>query len=145
MEFSYGSDLEFLLVHRPGFLGQYPEQGLEILGSNVPKYSDADMKIISQPVDFCGLNLYSGYPKLKSDAQKEWVCADKPTGFPVTAFKWPVTFRFCNLRVLSIFMSAMEKLFILRKMECRVTIGLIQVVEWKIRKGFISQTILKTV
>ena len=40
----------------PVFLGQYPEQGLEILGSNVPKYTDADMEIISQPVDFCGLN-----------------------------------------------------------------------------------------
>ena len=74
----------------PVFLGQYPEQGLEILGSNVPKYTDADMAIINQPVDFCGLNLYSGYP-VKSDVQKGWVCAEKPTGFPVTAFKWPVT------------------------------------------------------
>ena len=57
MEFSNGSNLEFLWYTDPVFLGHYPEQGLEVLGSDVPKYTDADMAIISQPVDFCGLNL----------------------------------------------------------------------------------------
>ena len=38
----------------PIFFGNYPKQGLEVLGKNVPKYSDAEMAIISEPVDYCG-------------------------------------------------------------------------------------------
>jgi beta-glucosidase len=74
----------------PIFLGEYPEQGIEVLGNNVPKYTDEEMAIISEPVDFCGLNLYSGFP-VQADPELEWVCQERPLGNSLTAFKWSVT------------------------------------------------------
>jgi len=74
----------------PIFLGQYPEEAVEALGANLPDFSDADMEIISQPVDYCGLNLYSGFPVV-ADAEHSWACVDRPLGNPLTAFKWSVT------------------------------------------------------
>ena len=74
----------------PIFLGEYPEQGIEVLGNNVPKYTDEEMSIISEPVDFCGLNLYSGFP-VQADPDLEWVCQERSLGNPLTAFKWSVT------------------------------------------------------
>lgn len=74
----------------PIFLGEYPEVGLKALGNTVPKYTDAEMAIISEPVDYCGLNLYSGFP-VQADAELGWVCQERPLGTPLTAFKWPVT------------------------------------------------------
>ena len=74
----------------PIFLGEYPEQGIEALGNNVPEYTDSEMAIISEPVDFCGLNLYSGFPVM-SDSELGWICQERPIGNPLTAFKWSVT------------------------------------------------------
>ena len=74
----------------PIFLGEYPEQGIEVLGNNVPKYTDEEMATISEPVDFCGLNLYSGFP-VQADPDLEWVCQERSLGNPLTAFKWSVT------------------------------------------------------
>ena len=74
----------------PIFLGSYPEAGLEALGDNVPKFTDEDMKLISEPVDYCGLNLYSGFPVL-NDTKIGWVCQPRPLGNELTAFKWSVT------------------------------------------------------
>ena len=74
----------------PIFLGAYPEEGIKALGNNVPKFTDEEMSIISEPVDYCGLNLYSGFP-VKADSELGWVCEKRPLGHPVTAFKWPVT------------------------------------------------------
>lgn len=49
-----------------------------------------DFDIISQPVDFFGLNLYQvHYVRLGSDRQPEIV--PFPVGHPLTAFSWPVT------------------------------------------------------
>jgi len=74
----------------PIFLGEYPEIGLKVLGNNVPKYTDEEMAIISEPVDYCGLNLYSGFP-VQADPDLGWVCQKRPLGNPITAFKWSVT------------------------------------------------------
>ena len=74
----------------PIFLGSYPEEGLKALGNNVPKYTDEEMSIISEPVDYCGLNLYTGLPVI-ADSDFGWVCQKRRLGHPLTAFKWPVT------------------------------------------------------
>ena len=74
----------------PIFLGRYPEEGLKVLGNNVPKFTDEEMAIISEPVDYCGLNLYSGFPVI-ADSELGWVCKKRPLGHPLTAFKWSVT------------------------------------------------------
>ena len=41
----------------PVYLGQYPEDILKEFGQFFPKVTDADMKLISQPLDFFGQNI----------------------------------------------------------------------------------------
>lgn len=44
----------------PIFLKHYPEDGVKLFGSAVPKMGAGDMEIISQPLDFYGMNTYRG-------------------------------------------------------------------------------------
>ena len=75
----------------PIFLGQYPEAGLTVFGDKVPAYTDAEMELISQPLDFCGINLYSGWQVEAGKAGTRWEEVPMPQGDRLTAFKWPVT------------------------------------------------------
>ncbi len=50
----------------PVCLGHYPEGGLKLYGSDVPSFPAADMELIRQPLDFYGVNIYSG-SALKAD------------------------------------------------------------------------------
>jgi len=43
----------------PIFRGHYPEEMGEIFGEAWPEWSDEDMRIIKQPIDFLGLNYYT--------------------------------------------------------------------------------------
>ncbi|HEY2406516.1 MAG TPA: GH1 family beta-glucosidase [Polyangiaceae bacterium] len=73
----------------PVFLGDYPQEGLEFFGASVPEIRDGDMKLISEPVDFCGVNIYQGDRVRAGEKGPEVV---KPeVGFPITAFEWLVT------------------------------------------------------
>lgn len=73
----------------PILLGRYPEQGLSICEQYMPKITETDMKLISQPIDFLGHNIYwgnivaaeGGNPRIISD----------PGGFRRPPYKWPVT------------------------------------------------------
>ncbi|MBQ8148220.1 MAG: beta-glucosidase [Lachnospiraceae bacterium] len=55
----------------PVILGKYPEEAYELFGDDMPVYSEEDMKLISQPLDFYGMNVYyseanrmgDGYPE----------------------------------------------------------------------------------
>lgn len=74
----------------PVILGKYPEEGLELYGPWLPKITDEDMKLISQPIDFYGQNIYNGKcVRMGSDGKPELVKRD--AGFPRTANNWPVT------------------------------------------------------
>jgi len=44
----------------PVCLGKYPEEGLKIFEQWLPKIKQEDMKIISKPTDFLGVNIYQG-------------------------------------------------------------------------------------
>ena len=62
----------------PVFLGKYPE------------ITDEDMKLISQPLDFMGQNIYNGYMMRQGeDGEPEYV--DREAGAAKTAAGWPVT------------------------------------------------------
>lgn len=50
----------------PVCLGTYPEDGLNVFGTNVPYFPASDMELIRQPLDFYGVNIYSG-TAVKSD------------------------------------------------------------------------------
>lgn len=43
----------------PVFLGRYPEEMREIFGEAWPEWSDDDMRLIQQPIDFLGVNYYT--------------------------------------------------------------------------------------
>lgn len=75
----------------PIYTGQYPQEALEIYGSAMPKHSEEDMRIISAPLDFFGLNLYNGRQVRAADNAEGWEDIDRHAGFPQTAMGWPVT------------------------------------------------------
>jgi beta-glucosidase len=73
----------------PVFLGHYPEDGLKLFGSAVPKYTDAEMEIIHQPIDFYGVNIYTaGTVRAGENGKAEGV--ESPQGCPRTLFYWTV-------------------------------------------------------
>jgi beta-glucosidase len=43
----------------PVFLGRYPEEMTEIFGEAWPDWSDDDMQLIAEPIDFLGINYYT--------------------------------------------------------------------------------------
>jgi beta-glucosidase len=56
----------------PVFLGHYPEDGLKSFGADAPKFTDADLKLIGEPLDFIGYNCYSGFKvRAGSDGRTE--------------------------------------------------------------------------
>lgn len=74
----------------PVFLGRYPEDALASFGTLMPEVRDGDLETISQPLDFFGVNTYSGsYVRAGADGKPQGVGLRQ--GHPVTAFKWNVT------------------------------------------------------
>lgn len=74
----------------PVFLGKYPEEGLKKFAEYLPEITVEDMKLIAQPLDFMGQNIYNGYIiKQGDDGEVEFV--NSPAGAPKTAANWPVT------------------------------------------------------
>lgn len=74
----------------PVLLGHYPEEGLEKYERYLPKITEEDMKLISEPIDFYGQNIYNGRCiRMGADGKPEEV--KRPAGFAKTAVNWPVT------------------------------------------------------
>ena len=73
----------------PVILGKYPEKALKFLGEYLPETWQKDLKIISQPLDFLGINIYNGKEVRAKDDEYEIV--ERYNGFPKTAFDWPIT------------------------------------------------------
>lgn len=73
----------------PVMLGVYPEDGIKLYEKDMPKIGQDDMKIISQPIDFYGQNIYNGAPIKAGKNGFEWV--NRPVGYTKTAIGWPVT------------------------------------------------------
>ena len=57
--------------------GKYTDGFLAYAGKNAPKYTAEDLKVISSPIDFVGLNVYLPNHYV--------VAADNPSGFVVAA------------------------------------------------------------
>ena len=90
--FSYDSvDMwKMPLYADPVVFGHYPEDLLELLGSDAPQVEPGDMELISQKLDFFGVNIYSSDPARSGSEE----CSGKdvfPDGYPHTLFNWPVT------------------------------------------------------
>jgi beta-glucosidase len=52
----------------PVMLGKYPGEGVKAFGADMPTVTAADMKLISQKIDFLAYNCYSGW-KVRADAK----------------------------------------------------------------------------
>lgn len=83
----------------PLFFGHYPAAQWEALGENAPTVLADDLRVISQPMDFIGINHYSAMGLVSAEhgvrRHEKW--------YPRTDFGWPVsaeslywTLRFCR-------------------------------------------------
>lgn len=71
----------------PVLLGQYPEDGVAAYGKDMPKFPASDLQEMKQPIDFLGLNIYTGSVwRQGSNGQPEAV-ADPP-GYPKSGVDW---------------------------------------------------------
>lgn len=70
-------------------LGRYPEDGLRLFGADAPKVASGDMETIAQPLDFYGVNIYSGEP-VRAGADGKPVGVPRGPGYPQTAFGWTI-------------------------------------------------------
>lgn len=74
----------------PVLLGKYPEEGLIKYEPYLPKITEEDMRLIAQPIDVYGQNIYNGQcVRMGADGRPETV--SRYEGFPKTAIDWPVT------------------------------------------------------
>jgi beta-glucosidase len=71
----------------PVMFGRYPEDGVALFGSDMPKFSSADLDEIKQPLDYLGLNIYSATTYRRgADGRPERV--PHPPGYPRSAVDW---------------------------------------------------------
>lgn len=73
----------------PIFLGKYPEDGVNTFGEDMPNIYEGDMELIAQPLDFYGINIYSGSP-CDFDEQGKLFHTGFPVAHPTTAMGWHV-------------------------------------------------------
>lgn len=74
----------------PVVFGHYPEFGLRVYGDAAPKVTKADMKIIRQPIDFYGCNIFQG-EAIKAGPDGAPAHAPLPPGHPRTLYLWSQT------------------------------------------------------
>ena len=73
----------------PIFKGHYPEQALEVYGKDAPEFTDEQMKIISEPIDFLGLNIYFAFEVYKGMTEN-YETAPREDGAWYTPMGWTV-------------------------------------------------------
>ncbi len=74
----------------PVMLGRYPAEGLKKYREYLPEITKDGMKLISQPLDFYGQNIYNGVRIRKGSDRKPEV-VKRYDGFHKTSLDWPVT------------------------------------------------------
>ena len=60
------------------------------MGTDMPRYTSAEMDQITQPLDECGFNLYDGF-FVRTDDEGQPQRVAPPAGIARTAFDWPIT------------------------------------------------------
>ena len=74
----------------PVILGHYPKGGEAYFGKDMPRIKDADMELISQPIDFYGVNIYFGSARVRANMDPNDLNF-RELGMPRTMTGWPVT------------------------------------------------------
>jgi beta-glucosidase len=75
----------------PVLLGRYPEDGLQLYGSEMPAFPSGDLAEIHQPLDYLGINVYKADSfRRGEDGKPEAV--PFPPGYPRSGVEWqPIT------------------------------------------------------
>ncbi|MFO0838129.1 MAG: GH1 family beta-glucosidase [Phycisphaerae bacterium] len=73
----------------PVCLGRYPADGLRLFGPDLPRFDVADLETIRQPLDFFGVNIYSG-AGVRADPDGRPVRVSAPPGHARNTLHWPV-------------------------------------------------------
>src|SRR5207302_382405 len=68
--------------------GKYTDTYLHHAAADAPKFSDADMKAISSPIDFVGLNVYTPAYVRADDSHSGFAMVHPPTSFPHMMSNW---------------------------------------------------------
>ncbi len=71
----------------PVYLGRYPTQAFEVYGADMPHIGEGDLELISQPLDFLGINCYTG-TKVRAKSDGAWELEPHPAGQPVAMLPW---------------------------------------------------------
>jgi beta-glucosidase len=73
----------------PLVLGKYPDEANSLYAQDMPVIGSNDMKLISEPIDFIGVNIYQG-SNVTTDSHGNPQLVNFPNGYPQTSFDWPV-------------------------------------------------------
>ena len=68
--------------------GRYTERYLKELGSDAPKFTAEELKIISTPLDFVGLNVYEGSYVRAAENAAGYELVDPPASYPTMYSPW---------------------------------------------------------
>ena len=68
--------------------GRYLDSYLKEEGADAPVFTDADMKLIGQPLDFCGFNLYYPTYVRADDGEKGYSIVQAPKAHPTMEADW---------------------------------------------------------
>lgn len=68
--------------------GKYTDNYLSSQGANAPKYKAEEMKIISSPLDFVGLNIYAPTHIRADDSRQGFAVVPHPSSYPHMASPW---------------------------------------------------------
>lgn len=71
----------------PVVFGHYPEEGLKVYGDAAPKVPKSDFKIIQQPIDFYGSNIFQA-PPVTVGVDGIPVAAELSQGEPMSLYEW---------------------------------------------------------
>jgi beta-glucosidase len=70
-------------------LGHYPEDALRAWDRDFPKFSQQDLDLIHQKIDFYGLNIYRGQP-VRADAEGRAENVAREPGSPTNGYSWSI-------------------------------------------------------
>lgn len=71
-------------------LGEYPKEGLEYYKDIMPEIKAGDLELISQPLDFLGVNLYQGMEIMYDPVTIFKIKENKP-GYATTSLEWKIS------------------------------------------------------
>ena len=72
----------------PALTGQYSPQAIAALGENAPDVQDGDLKIIGQPLDVLGYNIYTGSYVRAADNARGYEILPLPREYPQMHMPW---------------------------------------------------------